>query len=129
MAGLSPKLPLVMNDQDGYALNKTYVDVVKQNLVNLFLTVPGERIMDPDFGVGIRTYLFELDNAVIRSEISGKIYQQAAKYIPFIEIQDVSFSSGRDDLQSDPNLLFVSVTYIITPLNFVDKLDISIPNN
>ena len=129
MAGLSPKLQLIMNEQDGYALNKTYVEVVKQNFVNLLLTVPGERIMDPDFGVGMRTFLFELDNIRVRSEISGKIYQQAGKYIPFIEIRDISFTSQIDDPAVSPNLLFIKITYVITPLNFVDRLDISIPNN
>ena len=129
MAGLSPKLPLVMDYSDGYALNKTYVEVVKQNLNNLLLTVPGERIMDPDFGVGIKRFLFEMDNDITRSEISGKIYEQGGKYIPFIEITDIVFKSQREDININPNLLFISITYIITPLDFSDKLDISVPNN
>ena len=129
MAGLSPKLPLVIDYGDGYALNKTYVEVVKQNLNNLLLTVPGERIMDPDFGVGIKRFLFEMDNDITRSEISGKIYEQGGKYIPFIEITDIVFKSQREDINIDPNLLFISITYIITPLDFSDKLDISVPNN
>jgi len=129
MAGLSPKLPLVLDTTNGFALNTTYVDVVKQNFMGLILTLPGERIMDPDFGVGIRKYLFEIDDAGVRDEIRTKIIQQAAKYLPFVEVVEVTFSSQAQDISIDPNLLFVSITYIITPLEFVDKLDISIPNN
>ena len=44
---------------------------IKQNFKNLILTVPGERVMLPDFGVGLKQYLFtnqgyiaELETAV-----------------------------------------------------------------
>ena len=56
--GLSPKLPLTKDPQDGYALNKEYVELVQQNLKMILLTAPGERIMEPEFGVGLRNYLF-----------------------------------------------------------------------
>ena len=59
MAGISPKLPLTRDKQDGYALNKTELDSIKQNVKMVVLTSPGERVMDPSFGVGIRKYLFE----------------------------------------------------------------------
>ena len=62
MRGLSPKLPLTRNSETGYSLNKTYRDMVKQNIKMLLLTAPGERIMDSNFGVGLKTYLFELND-------------------------------------------------------------------
>ena len=62
MSGVSPKLPLQANDVDGhYALNKTFKEATKQNLKNLVLTVPGEKIMNPNFGAGIHQMLFEQD--------------------------------------------------------------------
>ena len=59
MPRISPKLPLVMSNEGGYAFTKTISEAVEQNLKNLVLTVPGERIMDPYFGVGLHTYLFQ----------------------------------------------------------------------
>ena len=59
MAGISIKLPLSLDPDDGYKLNKTLKEVARQNLKMLVLTAPGERIMIPEFGVGIRNYLFE----------------------------------------------------------------------
>ena len=59
MAGISPKLPLTRDRQDGFALNKTVLDSIKQNVKMVVLTSPGERVMDPAFGVGVRRYLFE----------------------------------------------------------------------
>jgi phage baseplate assembly protein W len=129
MAGISPKLPLVTDSTDGYQLNKTFVDSIRQNLFSLMLTVPGERIMDPDFGVGLRKYLFETDNQALRSEITSKISQQIQIYIPFVELLDVQFLSQREDPEIAPNILFVTLTYLIRPLDFTDRLDISVPTN
>ena len=50
--GLSPKLPMSLHPADGYRLTKTYKEMVKQNIKMLILTCPGERMMDPLFGVG-----------------------------------------------------------------------------
>ena len=63
MQGYSPKLPLVFDKtEDGpYGLNKTILETIKQNLKMLLLTNPGERIMNSDFGVGVRVFLFQQD--------------------------------------------------------------------
>jgi hypothetical protein len=85
--------------------------------------------MDPDFGVGLRKYLFETDNLALRSEITSKISQQIQIYIPFVELLDVQFLSQREDPEIAPNILFVTLTYLIRPLDFTDRLDISVPTN
>ena len=60
MDGIGPQLPLNKDHRFGlYSLVQSYKEEVKQNFKNLLLTSPGERMMDPDFGVGLRRYLFE----------------------------------------------------------------------
>ena len=57
--GLSVALPLRIDPIDGaYGLNKKVSEVASQNLRMIILTSPGERIMYPEFGVGIRQFLF-----------------------------------------------------------------------
>jgi len=129
MTGISPKLPLTIDYTNGYELNQTFQDSVKQNLAGLVLTVPGERIMDPDFGVGLRTYLFEIDNPLVRSDISGKLTQQVGTYIPWVNILEISFTTQKDNPELQANFLYMSFTYIITPLDFTDRLDITLPIN
>ena len=72
MAGISPKLPLRRDSVDGYDLIKNYVDMVRQNLKNLVLTNPGERMMDPSFGIGLRTYLFENNGPGLYGQIASR---------------------------------------------------------
>ena len=127
MAGISPKLPLMLDPTNGYALNQTYAEAVKQNFKMLLLTSPGERIMDPDFGVGLRNYLFEFNNLDNFSSVSSKVYEQTSTYLPFIEIVDIEMVTQEEDPRLDANKMHLRITYVITPLEFADKLDISIP--
>ena len=129
MAGLTPKLPLLINDEDGhYALIKSYKDLVRQNFKNLVLTNPGERVMDVDFGVGIQGFLFELDNAAIRSSLQSRIQSQAAKYMPFVEITNIGFNSQATNANASDNLLSLRIEYIIIPLQEFDNIEINTPN-
>ena len=121
--GISPKLPLRRGGKSGFLMNTTYVEMVKQNLKNLVLTTPGERMMDIDFGVGLRTFLFESQSEVVYDEIAGRINKQVEKYMPFIQIQGVDFTFPEDEAANE-NFLSVSITYEIVPLSVSDRVSI-----
>jgi phage baseplate assembly protein W len=131
MSGLTPKLPLIRSDEDGtYKLIKSYKNLIKQNFRNLILTAPGERMMDPNFGVGIRNYLFENDGEALYSAIRAKIHEQVTRYIPFVSITYIDFSPYDSLVDAlDRNLLKVDLGYTILPLSQVDKLEITLPHN
>jgi phage baseplate assembly protein W len=118
--GLSPALPLAVDQVDGpYRLTKTVVEAISQNLKNLILTNPGERMMDPDFGVGIRQFLFELENVGIQSEISSKISKQVKKYLNAVKILDIRFTLGSNYKQDavsleESNAMYVHLLYKIS---------------
>ena len=60
MSKLTPKLPLLKDrTQPGFEHIVEILDLIKQNMKMIVLTNPGERVMMPDFGVGIRGLLFE----------------------------------------------------------------------
>ena len=128
MAGLSPKLPLILDKEDGYALNKTLKDIVKQNMKNLMLTTPGERIMLPNFGVGIRNFLFS-QGGDIQHELRNKIFSQVETYLPFVEVEGVSFSSASEDPAQEnivEEILYVRIVYRIVPIDVQEILELSI---
>ena len=84
MDGIGPQLPLNITPAAGtYALITSYAEQVKQNFKNLLLTSPGERVMNPDFGVGLRTFLFVQKSQAIPA-IRQRITGQVNKYMPFI---------------------------------------------
>ena len=118
--GISVKLPFTRTEEDGpFALNKTLVDAVKQNFKMMVLTAPGERIMDPDFGVGFHALLFENFSTGIRETIRARIYSQTAQYLPFVEIRSINFSGEETQ---DENKFVVAINYYIKPLGHNDDL-------
>ena len=91
MAGISVKLPLSRDPESGYRLNKTVRELARQNLKMLVLTAPGERIMIPEFGVGLRNYLFENITSEVFHDLRQEIISQAQTYLPYILINSVNF--------------------------------------
>ena len=126
MKGYSPKLPLVLDPIDGpYRLNRTLKEVVAQNLKMLVLTSPGERVMEPDFGVGLYNFLFELNTTHTRTSIKEKIRQQVKKYMPFITRMKIEFGE-HEGMEIDRNYLAVVITYAIPSLRETDILRIEL---
>ena len=129
MSSISPKLPLQRDFIDGYASNKTLRDSIQQNFKCLMLTSPGERMMDPDFGVGLRRFLFEQSGTGLSSKLTERIHKQTNKYLPFIKILNVETrSDGDSEAQSTSSAatLRVQIVYSIIPLQIQDTLEIGI---
>jgi len=131
--GLSPKLPLNIDQIDGYALTKNFKQVAAQNLKMLVLTNPGERIMIPEFGVGIKTYLFENATQTTFDVIEENIRQQARVYLPYIIIDRIIFLSERNDFvqagiepSSLSNYFQIQIKYQIPAIFISDTLSLEI---
>ena len=122
MPGLSPKLPVTRDPDDGFSLTKTYKELATQNFKNLMLTSPGERIMDPNFGVGLRKYLFQPMSVFTFDDIAERIHQQVDTYMPFLKIIDIFFDTPSGE--EFDNSLGVRIEYFITPLNTFSTLDL-----
>ena len=126
MAGFSPKLPLTLDVDDGYALTKDLKELAKQNFKNLVLTSPGERIMDPEFGVGIRSYLFENNSIQTQGRIDARVRSQVLKYLPYIDIESIEFNNVDVNPNVSENFLGVRILYRIKKLAISDVLEIPI---
>ena len=122
MFGYSPKLPVLRDPQDGFGLTKSIPEAVQQNLKNLLLTSPGERVMDIDFGVGLRSALFQQNTLSLREDIQAEIERQVAKYMPFVNIQQINF--GQEETFEET--LNIQVRYSIGQLDAVQILELSV---
>ena len=88
----------------------------------LILTNPGERIMEPNFGVGMRRYLFENYGEDVTSRIETKIKEQVILYMPSISIRSVQF----DTSNIDSNNLGVTIKYEVPQIAVRDLLQFTI---
>lgn len=130
MYGISPRLPLKEDNQDGpYGLTKSINEAVKQNFKNLLLTSPGERIMIPEFGVGLRQFFFEQINSNTFERLTAAIHQQTKMYMPFIFIGEISFETSDTNSNLAFNEVGVRITYSIPGVNDQDTLQITATQN
>ena len=97
--------------------------MVQQNFKMLMLTSPGERIMEPNFGVGLYNFLFENNGQRTRIELLDRISQQVKRYLPFVQIEQVDFNDP-EGLDADRNLLGIIIKYAIPSLGERDVLRI-----
>tara|TARA_R100001594_G_scaffold88239_1_gene122513 strand:+ start:255 stop:662 length:408 start_codon:yes stop_codon:yes gene_type:complete len=124
--GISPKLPLKVSSIDGpYGLNKSIGEAIRQNFKNLILTSPGERVMIPDFGVGIRKYFFEPVNPMTFENIAGAIEEQKNRYLPFIVIDNILFQTSDENPTLSFNEIAIEITYTIPGVNSEETLQIT----
>lgn len=122
MASISVALPLTQDSADGYTMLKDFKSTIKQNLKMLILTIPGERVMDPMFGVGIKKYLFENYGTDTYARIEAKIREQTQMYIPAVAINKILFRTP----DADSGILDMAITYSIPSIGSRDILEFTI---
>ena len=94
-------------------------DAIKNNLINFFLTNPGDRFLNPTFGGGLRDFVFTQisnDNLdFLREDISDKLNS----FFPNIII--TSLNIFRKD---NTNSINIDLNYEISNTNIIDELNI-----
>jgi len=107
-----------LDDVNMFKGTKTLKEQVKANLINLLLTQQGERINEPNFGVGLKHYLFE--QKIDIDSLNTVINEQINFYIPEISLidSDVNFLD-------DEHLLFIKIIYSINADNTTDAIQLN----
>jgi len=106
---------------------KSGVELVRGNLRQLLLTGKGERVMLPEFGLGLRQYLFHPLDEELFENIKLHILSGIAKYMPQVNILKISVINSEDinlngisgliiklviQLREDSNMIFDSIVEI-----------------
>jgi len=93
-----------LNDVNMFKGTQTLKEQVKNNLINLLLTEPGERVNEPNFGVGLKNLLFEQNPDI--ETLKEKINTQITFYIPTISLSDVNVN-----FEDNEYSLFIIISY------------------
>jgi hypothetical protein len=126
MPGIAPKLPIQRDSENGFGLIKTYSELIKQNFKNLILTVPGERMMDPEFGVGIRNFLFLSFSEDTPEQIEEALVEQTSRYMPFVRLGNLDIFEVEDS-----QILSITIQYSVPTVGVADRISLqaSLRNN
>ena len=124
--GLAPQLPLRVDAVDGpYGLITSFVELVKQNFKMLLLTVPGERIMDPDYGIGLKQYLFEGNGSPQQAAINDAIVSQTRRYMSYIQLNKIDFGVPENSPDFFPHTLSITIHFTIPPIGESTSIQIN----
>ena len=122
MSSLAIKLPLVKDSSDGFKTIKSFRELIKQNFKMLLLTNKGERVMFPEYGVGLKRFLFSNFDEATFARIENEIIEQASIYIPVVNIIELAFVPS----EANPNALIIKIVYSIPDINVRDLLEFTI---
>ena len=85
---------LPLNSTNMFEGTPTTRQQVKTNLLNLILTEQGERLMHPNYGMGVKNLLFEQN--IDLENLKAQIHQQINFYIPEINLIDTEVATSED---------------------------------
>jgi phage baseplate assembly protein W len=75
-------------------LNNNDSAAIKADLMHLILTRKGERLYLPDFGTDLLKYIFNPNDSKTQSEIKQEISQVVKKYLPKLQVNEVTVTES-----------------------------------
>jgi len=122
-----PAWPLSNGESDLFRMNKTLSEQVKFELKNLLLTSPGENLSDFDYGVGLRSFVFDQNIPSTRTRVSSEIRSQISRYVPSVNLLEINMPMT--DSMTDNGEMSVIIRYSIVGQRNIDELEINLFNN
>ena len=98
----------------------TSAEAIKNNLINYFLTGKGERFMNPSFGNGLQTLLFDQLTEGKVKQIDAIIKADLEFYFPRVEVVNINTEGI-----PDRNTVEFSMSYRVKETNIEDELTIN----
>lgn len=95
---------------------------VREVMLNILLTRPGERLMRPEFGAGIRNFIHHPNNETTRALIADAALRALTRWEPRVTIEEVRVVADRERL-SHVNL---SVRYRLLADGRQDSIELAL---
>lgn len=70
---------------------------VKNSIVNLFNTMPGQNLLNPEYGLNLLQYIFEPISETNGRQIGNKIMDGITKYEPRVIIKSIDIQVAEDE--------------------------------
>lgn len=83
------------------------MELIRQSVETILDTEPGERIMLPAFGCGLRRYLMQPNTLSTRTAMREDIATALATWEPRIRVSNVTVTAGED-----PSLVWIEISYV-----------------
>ena len=98
---------------DGAIAEAAYEDDVRQAIRIILLTNPGERVMRPDFGAGLKDFVFEPVSVATMELVKARVQRALAAWEARIDVLSVAVTTDADQR----NKLLIDLTYRVRATN------------
>lgn len=95
-----------------------YEEDVHQAIWIILSTDRGERMLRPDFGAGLRSFVFGPMNQTTLQQIQTRVQEALVKWEPRISVEQVKVTID----PSNPGLLRIAITYMVRVTNTLQNL-------
>ena len=110
--GIDFPFALVPN-QDGYfKTTKTTVESIKNNIKLLLQTEQGERVFQPNLGMGLKRFVFEQITEDTTIEIENNIVDVFESWLPFVDLRDIQINIDSENQAN--NKISINITFSIS---------------
>ena len=111
---------LPLNGEACFRPNYQTKDAIKANLINYFLTKPGERPGNPEFGAGLRQYIFTQITDGSMDFLKEDIQTKLSAYFPNVDVSGVEVTPD-----NDKNSILVTIKYSVANTGINDELELN----
>ncbi|MET4023184.1 GPW/gp25 family protein [Bradyrhizobium sp. S3.2.12] len=130
MSGLDPKderkaflgrgwaMPVALDPRTGLVASVAYEEDIRQSILIILETVPGERVMRPNFGCGIHELVFAAMDSTTLQRVRSTVEEALRRCEARIEVLGVNV----DDAATSEGKLVVEVEYRVRKTNQLGNL-------
>ena len=104
-------LPIKNGETGFFEQAFTSYEQAKSNLKNLLLTKKGDRIMQPNFGTGLQSLLFEQIDDTFEQKIQETITKNVNYWLPYISIKNIDVEMTNE--LKDQNRVNLSLEFTV----------------
>jgi len=104
--------PTSFDPNDGSVVLAKELEDIQQSLFLLISTIPGERLMRPEYGCDLHSLVFENFNATVQTDAKDMIRNAILHFEPRIRVNDIEIST--DPLES---MAYINISYHVPKVN------------
>lgn len=95
-----------------------YEEDIRQAILIIMGTNPGERVMRPDFGAGLNAFVFEPVTTTLLALVKTRVREALVDWEPRIDVEEVKVTTD----PAERNLLLIEVSYRVRATNTLHNL-------
>ena len=102
--------------EEGSVSNTDNVDtIVSQEIVNYFMTIDGERVMNSSYGGGLPRLSFEINDPLVLADYKLDVITEANLNLSFGKVLDLLVLDTANNTFYEDNVATVLVRYAVAP--------------